>query len=50
MDIFNYNQEFTKVKNLYFNRINKVHLKCIVIDGSLVNGCRETILYSFALD
>ena len=30
--------------------IDKVHLKCNVIDGSIVNGIREPILYSFSLD
>ena len=30
--------------------IDKVHLKCNVVDGSVVNGVREPILYSFALD
>ena len=29
--------------------IDKVHLKCDCIQGSIVNGVRETILYSFAL-
>ena len=29
---------------------DKVHLKCNVVDGSIVNGVREPILYSFALD
>ena len=29
---------------------DKVHLKCNVVDGSIVNGIREPILYSFALD
>ena len=29
--------------------IDKVHLKCDCIDGSIVNGVREPILYSFAL-
>ena len=29
---------------------DKVHLKCNCIDGSIVNGIREPILYSFALD
>ena len=31
-------------------RVDKVHLKCDCIDGSIVNGIREPILYSFALD
>ena len=30
--------------------IDKVHLKCNVVDGSIVNGVREPILYSFGLD
>ena len=30
--------------------IDKVHLKCNVVDGSMVNGVREPILYSFALN
>ena len=29
---------------------DKVHLNCDFIDGSIVNGTRESILYSFALD
>ena len=30
--------------------IDKVHLKSYCVDGSIVNGTREPILYSFALD
>ena len=30
--------------------IDKVHLKCDCINGSIVNGCREPLLYSFAMD
>ena len=30
--------------------IDKVHLKCDCIDGSIVNSIREIILHSFALD
>ena len=29
--------------------IDKIHLKCDCIQGSIVNGNREPILYSFAL-
>ena len=29
---------------------NKIHLKCDIIDGSVVNGLRQPILYSFVLD
>ena len=30
--------------------INKIHLKCNAIDGSIVNGIREPILFTFNLD
>ena len=30
--------------------IDKVNLKCNVVEGTIVNGVREPILYSFALD
>ena len=30
--------------------IDKVHLKCDCTQGSIMNGTREPILYSFALD
>ena len=29
---------------------NKIHLKCDAIDGSVVNGLRQPVLYSFVLD
>ena len=31
-------------------RIDKVHLKCDCVEGSIMNGTRKPILYSFALD
>ena len=37
-------------KPINITRIDKVHLKCDCVDGSIVNGTREPILYSFALD
>ena len=37
-------------KNLNLNTTNKIHLKCDVIDGSVVDGLRQPILYSFVLD
>ena len=37
-------------KPIKITSIDKVHLKCDCIDGSIVNGIREPILYSFALD
>ena len=29
---------------------DKVHLKCIIIDGIVINGFRQPILYSLVLD
>ena len=37
-------------KPINITGIDKVHLKCNVVDGSIVNGIREPILYWFALD
>ena len=37
-------------KPINITGIDKVHLKCDCIDGSIVNGTREPILYSFPLD
>ena len=37
-------------KRIDITGIDKVHLKCNVVDGSIVNGVRKPILYSFALD
>ena len=35
---------------LKLNIINKIHLKCDAIDGSVVDGVRRPILFSFVLD
>ena len=35
---------------LNLNRINKIHLKCDIIDGSIQDGVRQPILFSFILD
>ena len=37
-------------KPIIITGIDKVHLKCDCIDGSIMNGTREPIIYSFALD
>ena len=37
-----------KPKNVF--GIDKVRVKCNYINGSIVNGCREPILYGVALD
>ena len=48
-DYKHYNQYLSqKIVNL--SNTNKIHLKCDVIDGSVVNGIRQPILYSFVLD
>ena len=36
-------------KPINITGIDKVHLKCNVVDGSIVTGVRDPILYSFAL-
>ena len=36
-------------KPINITGIDKIHLKCDCIQGSIVNGLRETILFSFAL-
>ena len=35
---------------LNINRIDKIHLKCDAIDGSIQDGVRQPILFSFVLD
>ena len=41
---------YTNDKILNLNTINKFHIKCDVFDGSVVNGSRQPILYSFVLN
>ena len=36
-------------KPIFITGIDKIHLKCDCIQGSIVNGIREPILYSYAL-
>ena len=40
---------YTSEKPINITGIDKIHLKCDCIQGSIVNGIREPILYSFAL-
>ena len=48
-DYKQYNQYLSqKIVNL--STTNKIHLKCDIIDGSVVNGLGQPILYSFVLD
>ena len=48
-DYKHYNQYLSQ-KILNLSNTNKIHLKCDAIDGSVVNGVRQPILYSFVLD
>ena len=48
-DYKHYNN-YTSQKIVNLSTTNKIHLKCDVIDGSVVNGVREPILFSFVLD
>ena len=48
-DYKHYNK-YTSQKIVNLGSTNKIHLKCDCIDGSVVNGLRQPILYSFVLD
>ena len=48
-DYKHYNEN-TSQKILNLGSTNKIHLKCDVIDGSVVNGLSQPILYSSVLD
>ena len=41
---------FTSNNKVNITNIDKVHLKCDCVDGSIVNGKREPILFSFGID
>ena len=41
---------YTKNKILNLSTVDKIHLKCDVIDGSIRNGLRQPILFSCVLD
>ena len=41
---------YTSDKILNLNTTNKIHLKCDCIDGSIQNGVRQPILFTFVLD
>ena len=48
-DYKHYNK-YTSQRIVNLGSTNKIHLKCDCIDGSVVNGIRQPILYSFVLD
>ena len=47
---YKYYNKYNSQKIVNLSTTNKIHLKCDVIDGSVVNDLRQTILYSFVLD
>ena len=48
-DYKHYNQ-YLRQKIVNLSSTNKIHLKCDAVDGSVVDGVRQSILYSFILD
>ena len=48
-DYKQYNQ-YVIQKIVHLSTTNKIHLKCNIIDGSIRDGIRQTILFSFILD
>ena len=42
--------DYISQKMVNISTIDKTHSECDVIDGSVVNGIREPILFSFTLD
>ena len=47
---FKHYNKYTSQKLVNLGSTNKIHLKCDVIDGSVVDGIRQPILYRFVLD
>ena len=47
---YKFHNKYTSQKIVNLGSTNKIHLKCDCIDGSVVNGVRQPILYSFVLD
>ena len=43
-------KEYISLKFVNISSTTKIPLKCDVIDGSVVKGLRQPILYSFVLD
>ena len=49
-DYRSYENEYYSEKNRHLSITNKIHLKCDVIDVSVLNSVRQPLLYSFVLD
>ena len=41
---------YTKDKNMILSNIDEIHFKCYVVEGLVVNGLGQTVLFSFVLD
>ena len=47
---YKYHNQYLSQKIVSLSNTNKIDLKCDAINGSVVNGVRQPILYSFVLD
>ena len=47
---YKHDNKYFSQKIVNLGSTNKIHLKCDIINGSVVNGLREPIVYSFVLD
>ena len=47
---YKHHNKYISQKFVNLGSTNKIHLKCDIIDGSIVDGFRQPILYSFVLD
>ena len=47
---YNHYNKYISQKVVNLGSTNKIHLKCDCVDGRVVNGLRQPILYSFVLD
>ena len=48
-DYKHYNEYISQII-VNLSTTNEIHLKCDVIDGSILNGLRQPIIFSFVLD
>ena len=48
--VYKHYNEHTSQKIVNLSNPNKIHLECDVIDGSVVNGSRQPLIYSFVSD
>ena len=48
--VYKHYNEYISQKIIKLSTTNKIHIKCVVIDGIIVTGLRQPILFSFVLD